>query len=75
MIQELHAIYEHGVLRPLTPLNLPESTEVIVTLRERGSEDEPEKTNHRLQSLLAALDGAHNDAPIGRLNRDTLYDR
>jgi predicted DNA-binding antitoxin AbrB/MazE fold protein len=34
MIQELHAIYEHGVLRPLTPVNLPESTEVIVTLRE-----------------------------------------
>jgi predicted DNA-binding antitoxin AbrB/MazE fold protein len=28
MSQEFHAIYEHGILRPLTPLNLPESTEV-----------------------------------------------
>jgi predicted DNA-binding antitoxin AbrB/MazE fold protein len=28
MSQEFHAIYEHGILRPLTPLNLPESAEV-----------------------------------------------
>jgi predicted DNA-binding antitoxin AbrB/MazE fold protein len=32
MSQEFHAIYEHGVLRPLTPLNLPELTEVTVIL-------------------------------------------
>jgi hypothetical protein len=28
MTQEFHAIYKHGVLRPLTPPNLPESAEV-----------------------------------------------
>ncbi len=28
MSQEFHAIYEHGVLRPLAPLNLPESAGV-----------------------------------------------
>lgn len=31
MSQEFHAVYEHGVLRPLTPLNLPESAEVVGT--------------------------------------------
>lgn len=33
MSQELPAIYEQGVLRPLIPLDLPEATRVIVTLR------------------------------------------
>ena len=36
MSQEFHAIYEHGVLRPLTPLNLPESAEVTGTLHEKS---------------------------------------
>jgi predicted DNA-binding antitoxin AbrB/MazE fold protein len=34
MSQEFQAIYENGVLRPITPLNLPESAEVAGTLRE-----------------------------------------
>jgi predicted DNA-binding antitoxin AbrB/MazE fold protein len=37
MSQEFHAIYEHGVLRPLTPLNLPESAEVTGFVREKSS--------------------------------------
>ena len=36
MSQEFHAIYEHGVLRPLTPLHLPESAEVIGTVQEEN---------------------------------------
>ncbi len=32
-MQEFHAIYENGVLRPLAPLGLPESTEVVATVR------------------------------------------
>jgi predicted DNA-binding antitoxin AbrB/MazE fold protein len=38
-MQEFHAIYENGVLRPLTPLGLPESIEVVATVRV------PEKTS------------------------------
>jgi Protein of unknown function DUF104 len=37
MVYEVHAIYENGMLRPLAPLNLPEATEVVVTLREVNS--------------------------------------
>jgi predicted DNA-binding antitoxin AbrB/MazE fold protein len=36
MSQEFDAIYEHGLLRPLTPLNLPESAEVTLVLRAAG---------------------------------------
>lgn len=35
-MQEFHAIYENGVLRPLTPLGLPEATEVVATVRPAG---------------------------------------
>jgi predicted DNA-binding antitoxin AbrB/MazE fold protein len=46
MNQEFHAIYEHGVLRPLVPLDLPDSTEVIVSVQPtngavEGSPDNP----------------------------------
>ena len=34
MSQEFHAIYEHGILRPLEPLNLPESAEVTGFVRQ-----------------------------------------
>jgi predicted DNA-binding antitoxin AbrB/MazE fold protein len=35
MSQEFHAIYEHGILRPLTPLNLPESAEVTGVVQQK----------------------------------------
>jgi predicted DNA-binding antitoxin AbrB/MazE fold protein len=34
MSQDFHAIYENGVLRPITPLNLPESSVVAGKLEE-----------------------------------------
>lgn len=42
-MQEFHAIYENGVLRPLTPLGLPESIEVVATVRpaSEGCETKP----------------------------------
>ena len=46
MSQEFHAIYEHGILRPLTPLNLPEAAEVTGFVRQTnepaiGGADDP----------------------------------
>lgn len=42
MSQEFRAIYEHGVLRPLTPLSLPESAEVSGVLhQENGAASQP----------------------------------
>lgn len=51
MSQELHAIYEHGILRPLTPLDLPEATTVIVTLREASTA----KTEPKPDPLLGLM--------------------
>jgi predicted DNA-binding antitoxin AbrB/MazE fold protein len=36
MSQEFSAIYEHGVLRPLTPLDLPEAAMVTGIVRQNG---------------------------------------
>lgn len=33
MSQEFLAVYEHGVLRPLAPLNLPDAAQVVVSVR------------------------------------------
>ncbi len=46
MSQEFHAIYEHGILRPLSPLNLPESAEVTGIVQQKsgladGASDDP----------------------------------
>jgi predicted DNA-binding antitoxin AbrB/MazE fold protein len=35
MVQGFQAIYEHGILRPLTPLELPESAEVTGFVQQR----------------------------------------
>jgi predicted DNA-binding antitoxin AbrB/MazE fold protein len=46
MSQEFHAIYENGVLRPLTPLDFPESAEVTGFVQQKngtveGAPDDP----------------------------------
>ena len=46
MSQEFHAICEHGILRPLSPLNLPESAEVTGSVQQKsdavkGAPDSP----------------------------------
>jgi predicted DNA-binding antitoxin AbrB/MazE fold protein len=53
MSYELHAIYEHGVLRPLTPLELPEATQVVLTLREMSGGSEPSIATDPILGLMA----------------------
>jgi predicted DNA-binding antitoxin AbrB/MazE fold protein len=36
MSEEFHAIYEHGILRPLAPLNLPELAEVTGFVQQKS---------------------------------------
>lgn len=51
MSQEFHAIYEHGVLKPLVPLNLPESAEVTGYVRQANSA----KVSERKDSVLGLM--------------------
>ena len=39
-MQEFHAIYEHGILRPLTPINLPEAAQVKVVVHQGADKAE-----------------------------------
>jgi predicted DNA-binding antitoxin AbrB/MazE fold protein len=67
MSQEFHAIYEHGILRPLTPLNLPESAEVAGILHETQN---VQQITDPLLGLMAdepeLLDQVIDDAMIAR---------
>lgn len=70
MGQAFHAIYENGVLRPITPLNLPESVEVIGTLETTKSEQSHLRSSDPLLGLLAdeadLLDAVLDDAMTAR---------
>jgi predicted DNA-binding antitoxin AbrB/MazE fold protein len=51
MSMEVIAIYEQGVLRPLTPISLPEQTRVRVRIL---GEDEPTDELRRAEAALMA---------------------
>ena len=40
MSKQIEAIYEHGVLRPLEPLDLDESQRVTITIADEGEGEE-----------------------------------
>lgn len=70
MSQEFRAIYEHGVLRPLTPLSLPESAEVAGVLhQENGAAPQP-AAGDPLLGLMAdepgLVDEVVEDAMVAR---------
>ena len=86
MSQDFRAIYENGVLRPLTPLSLPELTEVVGTLQEANGVAESGARSRavELQRQQAALDAmfdevdklpqtARNDGLSGRDHDQILY--
>ncbi len=83
MPRRLEAVYEHGVLRPLEPLSLPEHQRVRLTLEENSSRlswQTSEPVNERREELRwlakesgpyagqwVALDGSHLVAHGARL--------
>ena len=72
---EFQAIYEHGVLRPLTPLDLDESAEVTVVALLNGNgaaEDLPEPTPDELTRQQAALNAMF--AEVDRLPQTSRND-
>jgi predicted DNA-binding antitoxin AbrB/MazE fold protein len=52
-MQEFHAIYENGVLRPLTPLGLPESTEVVAMVRPVAENGEEESVKRSIIGIMS----------------------
>jgi hypothetical protein len=65
----------HGDIHVVgVPFQPGTEVEVIVCPKKTDSKSPPE-ANHRLVTLLSALDHAHNTEPIGPLKREELYDR
>jgi predicted DNA-binding antitoxin AbrB/MazE fold protein len=75
MNQDFLAIYENGVLRPLTPLNLPEMAQVTGTLREdNGSAAHNTTTDaDELRCQQAALDAMFT--AVDKLPQSPRHDR
>jgi predicted DNA-binding antitoxin AbrB/MazE fold protein len=59
MSQEIDAIYDNGVLRPLVPLALPQQARVKLTVEEESLEESGDKLARQkaaLQSLWQEID-------------------
>ena len=61
MTTTVTAVYEHGVLRPLTPLDLPEHSRVEIDVRTIHSTPD---AHARREQVRAALDAAGILAPV-----------
>src|SRR5689334_10941847 len=62
MTKTITAIYEHGVLRPLTPLDLPEHTTVQISVAPLPLEDDPAEQRRRFRAIMIAA-GLMSDEP------------
>jgi len=56
MIQHVNAIFEHGVLRPLTPINFQDQEMVALSIEKIGADGSG--CNQTGRTLLEILDGA-----------------
>ena len=54
MITLVNAVYENGVLRPLTPLELPEHTQVQISVQPLPTPDDAQEHRRRVQEALVA---------------------
>ena len=86
MDQEFQAIFENGILRPLTPLNLPEAAEVSVRVHAdaqsgpnstKPSAAECKRQQVALDAMFRAVDQIpqtkQNDGLSGRDHDKILY--
>lgn len=62
MTQTITVIYEHGVLRPLSPLALPERAEVQISIHIPPSLPGSVEQRRHLRAVLQAA-GTMNDSP------------
>lgn len=65
MSEEVRAVFEHGVLRPLQPLGLNEAEQVIVVVRRESSESPDEERRKRLLQSLEAAENCPEEGESG----------
>ena len=72
MSQQIDAIYVGGVLKPITPLSLPDKSHVIVTVAPSSTPVHPQDEWER-QLLALAIDCGVS-LPDSALSSDELYE-
>lgn len=75
MTQNIQAIYENGVLRPLQPLDLPENKIVEIDVRD-VSENETEKENwlKEFDEWMESLDPNTPNLTDEQISRESIYE-
>jgi predicted DNA-binding antitoxin AbrB/MazE fold protein len=59
MVQQLEAVFEHGVLRPLEPLSLTENQHVLVTISDFPADSEAASHRYEEQEWLSVHSGEY----------------
>jgi predicted DNA-binding antitoxin AbrB/MazE fold protein len=85
MVQQVEAVYEHGVLRPLKPLSLTElqRVRIIISDTASGISQRDMKIVEKAQAEIAALENAPTIEEVrtalaaipGSLSHDVIADR
>ena len=72
MVQQIEAVYENGVLRPLSPLLLADRTQVVLQVSEARA---PEAAELSLSEFDQLLDQLSTDGPTaqGTYSRAEIY--
>jgi predicted DNA-binding antitoxin AbrB/MazE fold protein len=75
MTQNIQAIYENGVLRPLEPLNLPENQIVEIDVRDVSDNDtDKEKWLKEFDEWMESLDPNTPNLTDEQISRESIYE-
>ncbi len=78
MSEYIQAIYENGVLRPLTPLDLPENSVVEIDVRDVTNSKKEQSTNaEKLKAFDEWMNSLDPNTPVltdEQISRESIYE-
>ncbi|HXG82498.1 MAG TPA: antitoxin family protein [Pyrinomonadaceae bacterium] len=78
MNQNIQAIYENGILRPLQPLDLPENEIVDIDVRGKSADKKSELTNaEKIKAFDEWMNSLNPNTPIltdEQISRESIYE-
>ncbi len=78
MSENIQAIYENGILRPLVPLDLPENSIVEIDVRSATESEEKELTNAgKIKAFDEWMNSLDPNTPVltdEQISRESIYE-
>ncbi len=78
MSENIQAIYENGILRPLVPLDLPENSIVEIDVRSATESEEKELTNaEKIKAFDEWMNSLDPNTPVltdEQISRESIYE-